>query len=111
MSQHFILLTAAAAGYVEAKLLSDAADSLLASRIDAGAAEDVIAAARRDQMAASALRQASWGRLLVATQNAKESLAAAGVPRPFAAWSPLADEMADYCRRAELRRQRAQGRA
>jgi hypothetical protein len=104
MSPAFIALTNAAAAYVEAVRIQDAAEHLHRIRMLSRSPDSVIQNALGEWNAATAEAREAYHVLAEATEMAKRELAAATVPDPESPRLPLVVEMAVYARQAEMRR-------
>lgn len=102
---HFIALTDAATAYVEARSIQDAAEHLHRIRLLARAPDSVIREAAAEWSRATAEASSNYHELARCAEVASAAIKAANVPHPAPMRLPLAVEMAQHCRQAELRRQ------
>ena len=105
MSPAFIALSAAASAYIEARKLQDAAEHLHRIRMLARAPDSVIREAAAEWSRASVEATNNYHELARCAEVAAAAIRAAEIPQPESPRLPLAVEMAQCARQAEMLRQ------
>ncbi len=100
----FIALSAAASAYIESRKLQDAAEHLHRIRMLARAPDSVIREAAAEWSRASVEATNNYHELARCSEVAAAAIRAAEIPQPESPRLPLAVEMAQCARQAELKR-------
>jgi hypothetical protein len=105
VSPAFIALSAAASAYIESRKLQDAAEHLHRIRMLARAPDSVIREAAAEWSRASVEATNNYHELARCAEIAAAAIKAAEIPQPESPRLPLAVEMAQCARQAEMLRQ------